>query len=467
MIYINHPEYKLLIKYEWFSKLKYEPRLGFGLTTAQFKEYITDYKYNIEYELKLMERNNVKYNQTLYSRNASGRILIWNIQVIDKVEYASIVISHGENGGNLITKIIKIEEGKNIGKSNETTPVTQAIAEAKSKFDYKLNQGYVLVEDISEIDTVVPMLKADIDGDLKPMLAQKFKYGTLTYPQLLQPKLDGVRCEARFIIKSDGLFGESIECQLKSRDGKIYNVQHIQEALLLFAKEIQNNSSIIPLDYDQLIFDGELYCHDMLLQEIVSAVKKPNKNTHKIQYWIYDIKSNDSQIARIKMLETYGNDAGVETLWNTSKSKYSEPPIVIVETIIVNSDEEAVTKSEEYILQDYEGGIVRNLYANYEYGKRSKYLRKIKKVEDREFLLLDIIESGNDTYEGKPIAMFVCQNDVNNKTFKVTPQATKQERYEYLLNKKDYIGELITVKYRGRTKELLPFHCNGIIRNYE
>lgn len=459
-IYVNSPESELLKKYSWYSNLNYIPNLGFRLSMTRYNEYMLDYKYSVEYELKLMEDNNIKYKQTLYSRNATGKILVWNIQVVDEQSSAIIVLTHGEINGRLVKRKIVIEEGKNIGRSNETTPLSQAISEAKSKYIHKLNQGYVQIEDPEKIDTLVPLFRKDADGDLKPMLAQKFERDKLSYPQILQPKLNGVRCEAKFIIKSDGLFGEILTCQLKSRDGKIYNVKHIENDLLKFAKDIQTNSTIIPLDYDELIFDGELYCHGMLLQDIVSAVKKPNEDTHKIQYWIYDIKSNDIQKDRIKMLETYADDVELNTVDSNSS-------IVIIESKVIHSDDQAVTLSEEYIKQGYEGGIVREPNAIYQYGKRSKYLRKIKKVHDKEFLLVDIIESGNDNYNGQPIGMFVCLNDSNNLKFKVTPQATKKERYEYLQYKNNYIGKKITVFFRERTKDKIPFHCNGIIRDYE
>jgi dihydroorotase len=55
----------------------------------------------------------------------------------------------------------------------------------------------------------------------------------------------------------------------------------------------------------------------------------------------------------------------------------------------------------------------------------------------------------------------------NDLTFKVTPQATKKQRYEYLNFKNYYIGKKITVFFRERTNDGLPFHANGVIRDYE
>ena len=57
----------------------------------------------------------------------------------------------GKVGGKLITSIPTVVEGKNIGRSNETSPVEQAIKEAQAKWDKKVEKGYST--NIKKIDT--------------------------------------------------------------------------------------------------------------------------------------------------------------------------------------------------------------------------------------------------------------------------------------------------------------------------
>ncbi len=389
----------------------------------------------------------LEYNRTLFARNSSGGIIKWNIRITNNDLYAQLKISYGLYDGEKVNKTRTIKKGKNIGKANETTYLEQAVSEADSIVQKKIRSGYreIPYETIEDVEKELPKDRQDADGDWKPMLAIKFDAKRMTFPALLQPKLNGVRCEAKLITYEDGLFGTQRKVQLKSRNGIVYNVKHIEEELLNIFKF-----------YPSMVFDGELYCHGMLLQDIVSAVKKPNSNTYKIQYHVYDIKGGVIQILRIQSYKTILE----ERLPNTHI-------VIPVDTRVVDSAADAYVISKGYISDGYEGGIVRDSHASYQHGKRTKYLQKIKQVLDKEFLLVDIIDSGNDTYEGQPIGMFVCKNDLNDLTFKVTPQATKKERYEYLLYKNQYIGREITVIYRERTKDKIPFHANGIIRDYE
>ena len=386
------------------------------------------------------------YRKSLISRDNKGNLVSWHIAVMGYTDHSKILISYGKYDGTLAEKEIKINEGKNIGKSNATTHFEQAIKQAESKINDKLNSGYVEFQSSKNFDDYVPMDKLDSMGDIKPMLAYPFKEHRAVWPCIIQPKLNGVRCEAKLIEEENGLFGKVYSVQLKSRDGKIYKVPHIQDDLL---KLYEVNPEL-----HDVIFDGELYCYGMLLQDIVSAVKKHNHNSSKIEYHIYDTKCDIDQRKRLLKLNSIG--------YNT----FNYISIKFVKYHTAYHKESAEAYAESFIQVGYEGAILRNPTAMYQ-SRRTYDLMKIKKVFDKEFLLVDIIESGNDTYKGQPIGMFICRNDKTDATFKVTPQATKKERHEYLINKDKYLGKDITVTFRERTKDKLPFHANGIIRDYE
>ena len=107
---------------------------------------------------------------TLYSKKATNKILEWNIKVEkNKDKSAKIIIKYGQQNGKIITNERIITEGKNIGKSNETTPYEQAILEATSKWNQKKNRnGYVEILKIEEDN------KLDL-SKIRPMLANKYE----------------------------------------------------------------------------------------------------------------------------------------------------------------------------------------------------------------------------------------------------------------------------------------------------
>lgn len=67
---------------------------------------------------------------TLYAKAKTGKIKQWVVSVVD----STITVTHGQVGGKQQTQTTVITEGKNIGKSNETTPSEQAYLEAKAKW---------------------------------------------------------------------------------------------------------------------------------------------------------------------------------------------------------------------------------------------------------------------------------------------------------------------------------------------
>lgn len=382
----------------------------------------------------------IEFKKTLYSINHKKDILIWIIEVINYSFWAKIRIKYGQLYGSLITTNYNIKEGKNIGKSNETDYLTQAILDAESRVRKQIRKGYK--ENIEQLTSN----RQDNEGDNKPMLAQKFKPDKFKYPALIQPKLNGVRVMVRFKYVDEGLFGKTLRCIIKSREGVEYTgVKHLNDILI----SLVTKNNINP---DDIILDGELYCHKMYLQDIRSACVKENIDSNKIQLWLFDIASDNSQHERIKILQD------IYKVFSYSHKNN----IVLTPTHEIYSDDMALIAAEEYIKIGYEGAMLRDKDATYQYGKRSRYLVKIKKVKYDTFKIIDVIPTDKDMYAGKPIALFVCKNDINDLTFVVTPAKSKADRSIILDHKEEYIGKYITVSYFERTKDGIPFHANGI-----
>ena len=135
-----------------------------------------------------------------------GKTKLWLVQVKETKEgYGQITVKYGYEGGALQEDETLVEEGKNLGKKNETTPIEQAILMARSAWNKKQAGGYVelgapeggaggkaaasaaavslAASRATEIDTEVPL----------PMLAHKWpeKAKYVKFPCFVQPKFDG------------------------------------------------------------------------------------------------------------------------------------------------------------------------------------------------------------------------------------------------------------------------------------
>ena len=75
---------------------------------------------------------------TLYAMASTGKVKQWGIEVkLNDDGTASIIKKYGQLDGKLIVNEKIITKGKNLGKKNATTPLTQAIADAQSAWNSK------------------------------------------------------------------------------------------------------------------------------------------------------------------------------------------------------------------------------------------------------------------------------------------------------------------------------------------
>ena len=79
--------------------------------------------------------SNAVYEKTLYGLTKKNKAYVWSISVFEQAEssHGEIVISRGLLDGKKHKTLQVITSGKNIGKVNETTPISQAIFNATSK----------------------------------------------------------------------------------------------------------------------------------------------------------------------------------------------------------------------------------------------------------------------------------------------------------------------------------------------
>ena len=363
----------------------------------------------------------------LYKKNSSGEIQTWSICTIG----ADIITMWGVLGGKVQTTSETIAEGKNLGKANATTPETQAEAEAQARWEKQKKKKYV--EGVE--DAQAGKVDAVIEGGFDCMLAHKFRdhSAKIKYPAYLSRKLDGVRCIAVV---------EKGECSLWTRTRKpITNLPNIAEAVeTAFSGET-------------IILDGEIYAASLSadFEKLVSLVRgADNKEEREIlNYHIFDIIGQGTFEERIDKLNTY-------------KGKHSA--IEIVEQTLVSSEEEALAKSRKYMLEGFEGGMVKNIASPYEH-KRSYHLQKIKFFLADEFDIVGVTE-GRGKLAGH--AIFQCQTE-NGVQFEVKLEGEVSALKAYFENENLWKGKKLTVRYQGLTKKnkVPRFPVGVTVRDYE
>lgn len=367
----------------------------------------------------------------LYKRTSTGATQMWRLE-IDGARYRT---HSGQHDGAVTTSEWTVCVGKNTGRSNATTPEQQAELEVEAKYVLQMKKGYrKTIKEAQESDRFQCMLATKFDERKDKIIGPNGK--VLQYdPQRdhnpgvwLQPKLDGLRC----IANKDGLW---------SRQGnKIFTAPHIEALLAPFFEK-----------RPELIFDGELYNHDLKedFNKIVSLVKKLKptaedlkESAELIQYWVYDglIEDRDERFY-IRFHEDIA--PMLDELKSTS--------ICSVPTAYANDIAEINTVYEDWLLDGYEGMMIR-LDLPYEQ-KRSSTLMKRKEFQDAEFELLRVEEGVGNAAGMAKVAHLKLKN---GKTFKADIVGDRDMLRKMLSIAKTVIGKKTTIVFQNYTPDGVP-----------
>jgi ATP-dependent DNA ligase len=365
----------------------------------------------------------------LYSQNSDGSLQEWTITV----QGNKIIRTYGRVGGAVQTTEDVVHSGKNIGRSNETTPEQQAVAEAKSAWEKKQKSGYHADKTAAAAGQVSTK---HIAGGIDPMLAHKWSDQShkIQYPAFMQPKLDGIRCIA---IVQNG------KCTLWTRTRKpIKSVPHI----------VTHLEKAFPKGY--AVLDGELYNHKYRdrFEVIVSLVRKdkPDPRCDMVQYHVYDAVMQGNFQSRYDWLKRH----------YTQMLEHGDS-VVLVPTVRVDAPDEVIQYFTDWRSEEYEGAMIRN-NAEYEH-KRSYNIQKIKEFDDAEFKIIGVEPGRGRMAE---CAVFVCQS--KSGEFRCKMEGALDTLKQYLDKPKSVIGKMLTVRYQGLTNGGLPrFPVGVIVRDYE
>lgn len=345
---------------------------------------------------------------TLYGKDSKGDLRVWSIYT----EGSEVVVKHGKLLGKVQEKRYTAE-GKNQGKSNETTPEQQAGLEAEAKYVKQLKSGYFVT-------------KEDALGfqEFTPMKAFSYKDYShkIVYPCIGQTKLDGFR----LMIDKNG--------HAWSKQGEPIELPAHWEGVKDFAINCGG-------------LDGECYAGlkdqgGLSLQRIISAFRKPNEDTPKLQYWVYDIPNESTMLDRSKTIDYL------------SQSKPAS--IVVVQSVLLKNKEQGDTFFRDITELGYEGIVYRNLDSKYEFGKRSYNLIKRKSRQTTEAIVQSVEKDRNGwgilqckTFEG---IEFKCQMRVD----------AAEKNYRLYENALEIIGKVIEVEYEDVSDTGVPCKCVAI-----
>ena len=450
--------------------------------------------------------NVVQSFPTLYAIDKNGKIKVWTAAVLQTTDknavaagYATARTTHGYINGKQQVALRDYNTGKNIGRSNETTPLAQCISETRRKWtDKKEKEAYTETKpadcgegygDISggwgggDGDGGDDADATDADaGPFLPMLAQTFdpadaiiagagtkKKKVITFPCFVQPKLDGLRCVS-YATRSAGGNDTVPAVALQSRTGAFFTgLPHIAAALRPYLSQ-----------HPSVVIDGELYTDQMPFEELAGLIKKKKitdsdvERLKKVKYHVYDIydRMNENMpyserlgvlAAAVRRCGCVANDAfsaGVAAGGRMLRS--SATTVVAAEeaaavVVLVRTEKVAVLSDfrrlfAEFVEAGYEGIMLRNAAGVYRANYRSNDLQKYKEFMEDEYRIIDFKEG-----EGRDAGavIWVCET-AEGKEFTVRPLGSFEQRREWFNDGESYIGKNLTVVYQELTDDGKP-----------
>lgn len=246
-----------------------------------------------------------------------------------------------------------------------------------------------------------------------------------TPPYIVQPKYDGVRCRAYPSSLEPGNY-----MLLSSEENVIFSTPHILDEL----KRLRLMAEL----------DGELYCHGMSFEEILSITSRSvnlHPNYQTIQFHIFDIVNRQlSQMQRTILIENLRN---------------LSPWIKVAPFWICDSFDEVTNAYDAIIKEGYEGIIVRNCEGLYE-TKRSTWVMKFKPKKTDQYTIVGYQEEV--TKDGTPKGRLgsLEMSSQEGERFSVSAGLDSTEREHLWSIRETLIGKQAIVHYQHLTDRKVP-----------
>lgn len=442
---------------------------------------------------------------TLYKLDSKGVTRVWRAWTTLNDDGSAVENNEsGIEGGTLSGIPVTVLSGKNIGKSNETTPLQQANRRILSKLDKKLKEGYV--ENIAEF-TQQGVMAAHTWAVSKHRMSQI---------ALHQPKLDGIRCKInkdpdgsiRLMSKQNNEFkqflyetswasylsnelsiGEEIDGEMYIHGVEFSDIASLvmsykrnQEELLEICEDTEEGLLINLKSKDilDLVYTGEFFPEPEYTTNANGSIKKtdrinssmgaievgrnkgwifPGFNTDQLQvigtsdleYWAFDVPEPE--------VVAEERNSNLANRWDNDYSHEHKITAVIAEEFNIDDIEEI---NASYVADGFEGTMIRLPSGYYAYGDRTAALLKYKLFHDAEWAIVDSVLDR----EGNPTLVFISDEGVE---FRCRPTGNRAFRSTLIRDIDELKGELATIRYQTLFQDTLVPQFGRVvaIRNYE
>ena len=388
-------------------------------------------------------------NKTLVTRDTKGKcrfVHIWTEWTENKY------LIHRESGliggKKLTSPNLEITTGK-----VKRTIDEQCELEFNSAIKKYLDKGYKDITElgiteltVEQVDKVLPKIKTDQNGNLKPMLCKildKTNEKLTNKKWLASFKLDGLRC---FLFYRDG------EIHTSSRGGGDYDIATTYIREDKFLKKLFEEDPT-------LILDGELYYHHPAwnLQKISGLGRKQVlEEDHKfLKFYCYDVVMDLPFIKRWEILQII--QKCLHTFNTADSSK-----LVIVDHVWVQGLDEIMKRHDIAVSEGYEGLVIRDPDKEYKCVARDDRMLKIKEMTEDSIKVLGY-ELG---LRGVEDMCFVLETK-EGKQFKAKPEGDRTVKEEYMDNIKDIIGRMMDVRYFHYSEDGIPILPVAVCPRYD
>lgn len=350
-------------------------------------------------------------NVTFYLKDENERVRFWNIYLTkdNTEEIYYIHTSYGYLDGKITNPLPR----KITDKKKALTKVNALIKKKKLLgFQEKLEKS---------------VIRGSIFGPMGAHKLDDFEH-KLVYPVMVQHKLDGFRCIAHF--------NEVGKVTLYSKSMKPFvHLDHIKE-------ELEHTFQL-----KNAYLDGELYSHGLKLNVISSLVMKKRElsneeieDSKKIVYMVFDYVLQDVIFEKRFQL--------LKALFKNRKQKNNY--IQFVDCEIAKNKEQVYQLNDKYLMEGYEGVIVRNKSGLYVYKKKSYDVLRTKEFKNGVFTIING-KVGSGSYSNTIIWELQCNKSNSKKSFSAIQMGSEKVRksiYDaFQKNRNDFIGKKVKVKY--------------------
>lgn len=279
-------------------------------------------------------------------------------------------------------------------------------------------------------------------------------FDDFVFPQLVSAKIDGIRGCPRPVHLLD----------YTSLDNPI--IIGTESAVLSRTLERLRSKQVQEQYSDCLYCDGEL-AYDPTASDCLnvtqSYVRSANKFCETLGYYAFDW-TEDSMARRPYYIR-------LEHLQRMA-SEYNVSSVQVIPQVAVNSVDELLRVEEQYLMEGYEGVMVRNPEGIYKHNRatyRENLIYKLKRFTDREAIILGFIEGEENLNEkvtdargfskrssakdgkvpnGRVGKIIVRDLHGSDETFIIAPGVLKLPQREFMLkNQERFIGKICTYRF--------------------